>query len=337
MSQSLVIDLGGTYSRFALMDQDHHMSCQDTFINNQFNSFTDVIKNYINLHQTEIQHTHQCCIAVAGPVKNGQAQLTNINWHLDARALSDELPFERIEIINDFHSLGFSIPLLKNDCVLNLQKGKLDNNCMKAILGAGTGLGVALIKQSNPGIQVFPSEGGHCDFSPINARQERLLKFLQQKYQHVSVEHILSGHGLEHLFEFICTDPDSQHAHINFNSDDHTCNDITGRKVIQLANEKQDPAAIASIRLFCEIYAAFIGNVALMTLPYGGIYITGGIARHILPYLEEANFLNTFRAKGRLSSLLDDIPIQYIVNKNANLLGAGYYLNALPQVQALSV
>lgn len=327
MSHALVIDLGGTYTRFALMSPDYQISCQESFINNQFSSFNEVINTYLNQYPQELTQVDECAIAVAGPVNQRCAKLTNIDWQLDADKLCQDLPFSRVEIINDFHSLGYSVPLLTPTCVTPLQVGKPNPQALRVVLGAGTGLGIALVQKTQNTIRVFPSEGGHIDFAPINPRQERLLKFLQNKYQHVSVEHILSGHGLEHVFEFICKEEGAVYNDIIFDSLEHTCNDITGRKVIQLCNERQHPAAIATVKLFSEVYAAYIGNIALLTLPYGGIYITGGIARHILPFLQEEAFLTTYLAKGRLSHLLTNIPIYYIVNKQANLLGAGVFLN----------
>jgi len=324
MTKSLVVDIGGTYSRFALINQYFQMECKQSYLNYKFKSFIDIFQNYLSTYQQEFKSCSQCCIAVAGPVKNGNAQLTNINWHLNKEDLQQQLAFERIELINDFHSLGFSIPLLKKNNLLQIQAGQPTDNAMKVILGAGTGLGIALVKQQKYQIEVYPSEGGHVDFAPTNERQIELLQFLFKKYQHVSVEHLLSGHGIEHIFEFIS----SQKKPDQFNIEDYTSSDISGQKIIQLAMEQQDETAIEAIKLFSEIYATYIGNVALQALPYGGIYITGGIARHILPYLRDKNFLHAYKNKGRMSSLLTDIPIYYILNQNASLLGSGYYLRS---------
>lgn len=326
MTKSLVVDVGGTYSRLAIMNQRHQMACEQSFINYEFESFTDILKSYFNFYRQDLADCQQCCIAVAGPVNHGSAQLTNINWHLNIDELRANLPFERIELINDFYSLGYCIPLLQDDALIALQTGKPNKNALKIIVGAGTGLGVALVKSTARKIEVFPSEGGHVDFAPTNSRQIKLLEFMLKKYQHISVEHLVSGHGIEHVFEFVCQE---HGVDSNFNIDDFISDNISGQKIIQLAMEQQDKMAIEAIKLFSEIYAAFIGNVALQALPYGGIYITGGIARRILPYLQDNNFLNAYKSKGPISPILYDIPIHYISTHHASLLGAGNYIQKI--------
>lgn len=326
MTDSLVIDIGGTYSRLAIMNDDHQIDCKETYINYTHTSFLEIVQKYLDSHRNRLDNIRQCCIAVAGPVKNGHAKLTNINWTLDSQSLQQALPFERVRLLNDFHALGYCVPLLNEQNLLTLQAGKVTAHHVKVMVGAGTGLGVAHIKQKEGQVEVYPSEGGHIDFAPVNKRQIALLQFMMTKYEHVSVEHLLSGHGIEHLFEFICHEHNVKDSLENFDVQDYMAEDITGQKVIQLAMEKQHPLAVEAVELFSEIYAAFIGNLALTTLPYGGIYITGGIARHVLPFLQQQNFLATYQSKGRMSALLAEIPIYYILNQNANLLGAGYYL-----------
>src|SRR3990167_358403 len=326
MTVSLVIDIGGTYSRLAIMNQDHQIDHKQTYINYTHASFTDIINKYLNTYKKDLNDCQRCCIAVAGPVKKGYAKLTNINWELKTEKLLQDLPFKQIKLLNDFHALGYCIPLLTAEDLLTLQAGKRSHHHVKVIVGAGTGLGVAHIKQKPTTLEVYPSEGGHIDFAPINQCQIALLQFLMDKYEHVSVEHILSGHGIEHIFEFVCLEHNIKDEINHFDVSNYTAEDITGQKVIQLSLEQRHPLAIEAIQLFSEIYAAYLGNLALHTLPYGGIYITGGIARHILPFLQNETFLQIFKNKGRMSHLLEEIPIYYILNQNANLLGAGYYL-----------
>ena len=188
--------------------------------------------------------------------------------------------------------------------------------------------------EGNPA-QSFTRGKDYVDFAPDRVAcqdataQMALLQFMMTKYEHVSVEHLLSGHGIEHLFEFVCLEHNVKDSLENFDVQDYMAEDITGQKVIQLAMDKQHPIAIETIELFSEIYAAFIGNLALITLPYGGIYITGGIARHVLPFLQRPEFIAAYQSKGRMSELLAEIPIHYILNQNANLLGAGYYLTLM--------
>lgn len=328
MSNTVVVDIGGTYTRAAIMTAQGHIDHQEKYLNYAYDNVITILTQYINSHQLVIDSQTRCCIAMAGPVANGMGTLTNIAWTLDVDTLKKQLPFSQIALVNDFHALGYCIPRLTDNDTITLQEVTYPNHPCKTLVGAGTGLGVAHVHLNNNTVHVHPSEGGHVDFAPINRQQIRLLEFLFKKYQHVSYEHILSGHGLEHLFEFLCLENKT-----TFNNDYHASPDISGKRIIQLAMEEKNPIAVETISLFCDIYAAFLGNVALQDLPYGGIYITGGIAKHITPMITHPHFLKSYHTKGRLSSILKKIPIYYITHPHAGLLGAGNYMQQIAEPQ----
>lgn len=272
------------------------------------------------------------CLAIAGPVVNNTCHLTNINWVLDSQRLEMELNIPKISLINDFAANSFGILGLKDVDIHTLQSGEANKKAPIAVIGAGTGLGEAfLIPQGNK-YQIFATEGGHTDFAPRNDLETELLKYLRHKLkvEHISVERVVSGQGITSIYQFL---RDS-----NFASESPEIDE----KIKTWEAEKNktiDPAAIISqaafkqsdrlceqtMEMFIEAYGAETGNLALKLLAYGGIYITGGIAAKILPLMQDGQFLKTFKDKGRVSSLIDEIPVHIVLNPQVGLVGSVLY------------
>ncbi|GAB4523815.1 MAG: glucokinase [Pleurocapsa sp.] len=272
------------------------------------------------------------CFAIAGPVINNTCDLTNLSWFLETERLETQLGIERVSLINDFAANSFGILGLQEGDIHTLQEGIIQENAPMAVIGAGTGLGEAFLIPQGHKYQVFASEGGHTDFAPRNNIEIELLKYLQQKLktQHISVERVVSGQGIVSIYQFL---RDSQ-----FSSESTEI----GERIKAWEQEKIktiDPAAIISqaafkkrdrlcekaLELFIEAYGAETGNLALKLLPKGGIYIAGGIAAKILPMMQDGRFLTTFKDKGRVSVLLDDIPIHIVLNTQVGLVGSVLY------------
>jgi len=180
------------------------------------------------------------------------------------------------------------------------------------LIGAGTGLGVAIVTRCGERWQVLPGEGGHVDFGPRNAMQQALLDYLLEQTARVSVEMLLSGPGLERIYEFICfqhdIDPDSARR--------------SAASISSTAMMGMDPLAVKTLELFVEIYGAQAGNLALISLATGGVFIAGGIAPKILSLLDSERFLNAFCDKPPMQDLLRSIPIRVVLNTRCGLLGA---------------
>ena len=262
----------------------------------------------------------QAAFGVAGPVLDGRSQATNLAWVLDEADLARTLGLERVRLANDFVTLTLGIPAVKPADLLSLNEGVRVSGGPIAVIGAGTGLGEAIALRTPAGLRVVPSEGGHSDFSPRNEQEMAVLRFLSARWEHVSWERVLSGEGLVNLAEAL--------AHLDGTA--------LPPSVAQAARDdrKSAPAAVTdaaaagdgvcrkALQLFCSLYGAEAGNLALKTLPTGGVYVAGGIAPRILDSLRDGRFREAFLAKGRMRGLLEQIPVQVVLNTDAALLGA---------------
>jgi glucokinase len=272
------------------------------------------------------------CLAIAGPVVNNTCHLTNLNWVLDSQRLEMELNIPKISLINDFAANSFGILGLKDIDVHTLQTGEARKKAPIAVIGAGTGLGEAfLIPQGNK-YQIFASEGGHTDFAPRNDLEAQLLKYLRQRLniEHISVERVVSGQGITSIYQFLRDThfaPESPEIAEKIKAWEVEKNKTIDPAAIisQSAFKQSDRLCEKTMTMFIEAYGAETGNLALKLLPYGGIYITGGIAAKILPLMQNGRFLKTFKDKGRVSSLIDQIPVHIVLNPQVGLVGSVLY------------
>ncbi|WP_413171675.1 glucokinase [Anabaena azotica] len=274
----------------------------------------------------------KACFAIAGPVVNNTAKLTNLAWFLDIDRLAQELGILSISLINDFAAVGYGIFGLTKQDLVTLQVGKHQPEAPMAVIGAGTGLGQGfLIKQGNQ-YQVFPSEGGHADFAPRNELEFQLLKYLLDKHdiQRASVERVVSGLGITSIYQFlrdrqIATEsPEIAQIVRNWEQEAGKAEKTVdpGAAIGSAALAKSDRLSEQTIQLFVEAYGAEAGNLALKLLPHGGLYIAGGIAPKILPLMQDGSFMLNFTQKGRMRSILEEIPVHIILNQQVGLIGA---------------
>jgi glucokinase len=277
------------------------------------------------------------CFAVAGPVVDDTSQLPNLSWTLDARDLEKVLGIAHVSLINDFAAVGYGVLGLTADDLRTLQAGSPRSQAPIAIIGAGTGLGQGFLILQGDRYQVYPSEGGHSDFAPSNDLEFQLLRYLQDKHHlsHVSVERVVSGQGIVAIYQFLRDSLGCDHPAV--------CNPTPVGQIVKTweqevgkAEKTVDPAAAISaaakenqdylsdktIQLFMEAYGAEAGNLALKLLPFGGLYIAGGIAAKNLDLMLDSNFLKTFAAKGRMNNLMTQIPIHVVLNPRVGLIGA---------------
>jgi glucokinase len=222
-----------------------------------------------------------------------------------------KFPLVELSLVNDFEAVGYGIGELEEKDLIVLQQGKPEAKSLRAVIGAGTGLGQAILSPLHKSWRVWPTEGGHTDFAAQDIQQQALLNKLFEQFEHVSYELVLSGSGLVMLYQFIAEQ-----------QGDNTTLNLTAEQISQSALQKTDPAAITAMHLFMQIYGAQAGNLALTTLPRGGIFIAGGIAVKNLDLFEQGFFMQSFLAKGRMRGVLEQIPVYLINNPDVGLLGA---------------
>jgi glucokinase len=268
------------------------------------------------------------CLAIAGPVVDQVSQLSNLSWHLDAHQMQQDLNIPIIQLINDFAAVGYGVLALEPQDILVLQQQPSLPQQPIAIIGAGTGLGEALLVWQSPQYQVLSLEGGHTDFPPRNQQEIELLQFLLKKYPRVSVERVLSGRGICRIYEFL---RQSKFAPESPAVAAEMANQDPAAVITHQALSQSDPLCIRTLEMFVAIYGAEAGNLALKSLPYGGLYIAGGIGAKIQAKLQDGTFMANFLDKGRMRSLLEKIPVSLILNPKVGLIGAALLAERLLQ------
>ncbi|HTP76784.1 MAG TPA: glucokinase [Rhizomicrobium sp.] len=305
----LVGDIGGTHARFAVVD------CATTpwkidserDIEAVVPDFASALRRYLD-ESGSARPPEAIALAVAGPVTAGAVSLTNRRWHISEAELR-ALGFKHALLINDFAALAYAVTALApGDChVLGPDLPGIDGEPI-SIIGAGTGFGASLLAQFRGRALAVATEGGHAGFAPGNAREIEILRVLARQFEHVSIERILSGPGLENLHRAI--------AELNGRSaGPHDAANI-------VANAATDADCREAISVFCGVYGAVAGDFALAHGARGGVFLAGGIAQKIEKTLAQSSFRSRFESKGRLSGYVKSIPTRLILNEKCAFLGA---------------
>ncbi|QOJ21238.1 MAG: glucokinase [Gammaproteobacteria bacterium] len=316
-TQILYGDIGGTKTVLQLAEMARggiRECCTKRYDSATFATFSDILHDFLD--QATIRPPAAACFAVAGPIADQQATLTNLPWQIGSANIAQEFSIAAVKLINDFEAVALAIENLSSSDLIALQTGQPHAHAMRVVLGAGTGMGVAWLAWINGRYFALPTEAGHIDFAPLTPLQSGLLEWLQQRFGHVSVERLLSGSGLTNIFKFLqmqSTTPDLPVIELE---------EDNGAAVTALAQSGKHPAALQALELFAEIYGAYAGNLALAGLCRGGVYVAGGIAPKMIDTLRGGGFMRAFRAKGRFSALLHEIPVHVVTNPAPGLLGA---------------
>lgn len=306
----LVGDIGGTHTRLAVAEvgigSKVRLSTVERCLNQTHTNLTVTLRNYL----ANQKHLNRASLAVAGPTNGQSVSLTNLGWHIDAPQLGAELGL-RLSLLNDFAAVGWGVGALTPENILTLQAGTPQSGTARVVLGAGTGLGVAICALQGKVWRPLPGEGGHIAFAPLDAEQDALLAFLRSEHRdRVSVERILSGPGIHCLYRFKC-------AQLNQTA---TLTDSAAISAAALA--RTNAAAEAALHLFARIYAQVAGDLALASGAQGGVYLAGGIAPQILPFLQTPAFLQAFLAKGRFTAWMHTLPLHIVLDPDIGLKGA---------------
>ena len=307
----LVGDVGGTNARFALARMvngrpvlEHH----ESFPAERYPTFLKGVAAFID--GCAIKPTGGV-IAVAGPVTDGEIDLTNSPWRVSEAALQT-LGLNPVRLINDFEALAWGAPLVDSPELATLGgPSEGDPHAALAVLGPGTGFGVsALARDAHGNAVAMPSEGGHACFAPGDAVEDEILRILRRRYDRVSIERLICGPGLLNLHRALA-EIDGRESHI----DDPAL-------ITTEALENPNSHCGATLARFCAILGCVAGDIALTTGARGGVYIAGGIAPRILPFLKASPFRERFERKGRFQDYMAAIPTNVILHKHAALLGA---------------
>ncbi|GBO53200.1 glucokinase [Pseudanabaena sp. lw0831] len=343
MTMILAGDIGGTKTllRFAEKNSDGFtVLYEQRFAGASYANFSDLLREFVEtakINLGELPSLSAACFGIAGPVRDRRSQLTNLGWSFDSDRLAEEFNIANVSLINDFVAVGYGVLGLQPNDLHTLQDGRVVNRAPIGVIGAGTGLGEAFLGWNGDRYEVYPTEGGHTDFAPRNALEIELLQYLQKHHDRVSVERVASGTGIVAIYQFLrVRQPSPESAELAEKVKLWEAGDLNVDVAAAIANAaltnlginsetNLDHLATQTMQMFVEAYASEVGNLALKLIPSGGLYIAGGIAPKILPLLQDGTFLQILKSKGRISPVLDDIPIHIVLNPEVGLIGAMLY------------
>ncbi|HVV51431.1 MAG TPA: glucokinase [Polyangia bacterium] len=326
-------DIGGTNARLAIFDVSAGGALgaqlfEQTFPSPAYPSLDVIVDEFAVLAAAKIgaaAKVSRACFGIAGPIENNMCRATNLPWVVDGRTLAQRLGIPRATLVNDFYAAALGVTAVGPDQLVALGGEPPVPHGPIAVLGAGTGLGQAFLLWSaaDDAYQVVPSEGGHVDLAARTPLELGLSQYLITKYGRVSCERVLSGHGLVDVFTFLSEEPACRGL-------------IRPETAAALAAHGNDPAAAISQRalagtdpvcemalsIFCSVLGATAGNLGLMVLATGGVFVAGGIAPRILDYLRRGAFREAFDRKGRLHTLVEKLPAFIVTHPQPGLLGA---------------
>jgi glucokinase len=319
----LVGDIGGTRTRLAAFQTEGsqlNRVVEKTYASQEHGGLQEVMVQFI---RTEGIPVHSACFGVAGPVRGGQSKISNLPWVIDSRELAAQLKLGSVGLLNDLEAYAYGIDALESKDFMTLSDGSEDAEGNRAVISARTGLGVAGLFWDGFRHHPFACEGGHADFAPTNDLQVELLAYLHKKHGRISCERILSGPGIRNIYDFLRdTHKAEEPAWLR---DQIAAARDPSALISQLALEGKAAICEQTMAMFVSVFGAETGNCALRYMTTGGIFIGGIIAAKNVEKMKHPAFLQAFLDKGRMESLLKDMPVKIILNDDCGLIGAARY------------
>lgn len=313
-------DIGGTHARLAIVDINAtrvRILRERQYASRDFPSLAPIVRDFL---AGAAEPVVRAAFGIAGPVADGRSATPNLPWTLDERQLAQVTGIEGTRLLNDLDAIARGIARLDSRDLITLQAGAPAAHGVMALIGAGTGLGEAFVIWDGARYRTHPSEGGHAGFAPRTPLERELHAWLARDLgeDHVSSERVLSGPGLVHIYRFLAQrEPAREQPAVR----DAVAAD-GGAAVSRYALDGSDPLCTAALDMFASAYGAKAGNLALTVLAVGGVYVVGGIAPAIVKKLVDGTFLAAFRDKGRLSEMMQRIPVRVVMNGDVGLYGA---------------
>ena len=335
-------DIGGTKSYLGIFEQNSTENApirEHEFSRKEYakKGITTMVADFLAQVGIKKKKLNAACFGVAGNVLNGKCQLSNLDWELDERELSQSLNHIPVKLFNDMETIGLGIFMLSDTQLesLNPDVPFDENNTLpRAVIAAGTGLGEVGLFWNQKEQQFFPlaSEGGHSDFAPIDKLQAKLFRYLLKQenlLEHVSYERVLSGAGLFNIYQFLVEkEACREEKYLKQRLAEENAKGENANHAAIISEEalaKKDDCCEKALDIFVSIYGARAGNLALNYKALGGIYLGGGIAPKIIEKLRDGTFMKAFKKKGRFKKFVSQVPVYVIHEPKVGLLGAAYY------------
>jgi glucokinase len=313
MRQVAVADVGGTHARFAVaeIDDGRVVSLGDpvTLKTAEHSSFQLAWQEFGR--RAGIDLPNELAIAFAGPVGGEVLKLTNNPWVIRPYLMKERLGVDRFIIVNDFGAVGYAVATLGDEHFRHLcgPDAPLPAEGVISIVGPGTGLGVAALFRKADHYEVIETEGGHVDFAPLDALEDKILKQLRRHFRRVSVERVAAGQGLWNLYEALGA---IEKRDLTFHDE---------KDLWPAALEGSDSLASAALDHLCLTLGAVAGDMALAQ-GAGAVVIAGGVGLRLAHYLPRSGFRDRFIAKGRFERRMDEMPVKLITHPQPGLFGA---------------
>ena len=317
MSLVLAGDIGGTKTRLALVEvrgAQVEIRREVSYVSRDFAQFEMLLADFLQGTDANVH----AAFGVAGPVQGRVVQTTNLPWLIDADVLQQRFNFLSCTLLNDLEATAYGLPALHKEDLYRLQSGTPDACGNMAVIAAGTGLGEAGLFWDGTQHQPFATEGGHASFNVSNTLEFALLRHLQNQFEHVSWERVVSGMGIVSVHEFLRA---YRNIAVPASLAQAMCDGDAAAVIANAALNNEDEICSETMLLFVRLYGAEAGNLALKIMSRGGLYLGGGIAPKILPMLKSGEFMQAFLHKGRMRHLLEAMPVQVILNDRAALYG----------------
>jgi glucokinase len=308
----LIADVGGTNARFALTDNSGDFFSARTLPCADYPGLIEAIRDYLT--QASDQVVENTAIAIATPVSGDQVRMTNHHWSFSIEEVRQALGLQKLLVLNDFSALAMSLPYLAEAQLKRIDRRGDLRHGVKAVIGPGTGFGVAGLVPTEAGWQPIATEGGHVTFSPADPLETEILMLLWEEYAHVSVERLVSGPGIALLYRTLCKIDGTEPL-----TDDTAT-------IVQLAASGTCETAKRTLNVFSGLLGTIAGNIALTFGCVGGLYLGGGVIAKLGGQFDIVKFNERFIAKGRFAEYLQAIPVNLITAEHPAFIGAAQHL-----------
>ena len=311
-------DIGGTHARLAVVEIDDrqvHLVREARYASGDYPSLAPIVRTFLDAGGDA---PSRAAFGVAGPVAGGRVATPNLPWTLDERRLARDIAIPRTRLLNDLDAIARGTARLVASDFVTLQEGTADTDGIVALVGAGTGLGEAFVVRDGGVARTHASEGGHTGFAPRTPIERDLLASLAGEFGHVSSERVISGPGLENIYGFLAKrEPAREQPAVRGAVQEEGAAAISRHGL-----DGSDSLCAQALDIFVSAYGAKAGNMALTVLATGGVLLVGGIAPAIVKKLTDGTFLAAFRDKGRMSEMMQHMPVRVVMNDDVGLYGA---------------
>jgi glucokinase len=310
---SLVADIGGTNTRVALaLGATLLPETIRRYRNADYPGLETVLRAFIA--EEDDVDCRGACVAVAGPVHDGRATLTNLDWTIDRASVARAAQAETVAVLNDLQAQGHALGLIADENLRQVIAGPAEPiGTTKLVIGVGTGFNSSPVYETALGRIVPPSESGHVSLPVRTESDLRLMRHVETIHGFPSVEDVLSGRGLERVYLWLSEEAGRP-------------TEKAAAAIVAGCADGSDPIAREAVRVFVRMLGAVAGNLALTFLPFGGVYLIGGVMRHVAPFLGEFGFDEAFRDKGRFAGFMGNFGVAVVEDDYAALIGAAAHL-----------